>query len=504
MTIYQNGGANPAALGVPGLYVNLQAPPAANLNGAPTDIIGVVGSASWGPVDSPVPFGGEADGASIFGGMKARKHDLMTQVHTSAMCGGRNFRAVRVTDGTDTAASAVVQTNGLTVTSIYTGSRGADIRFEIANGTKADTFKVTVSMPGLQPETFDNIAGTGATAWANIAAAINAGAGQRQKSRIVTVTAGASVTTPTLGSYQLVGGTDGAAVSTADLLGADTTPRSGLYALRNTGAAVVIVADLDDAEAWSTVFAFGLSECTLPVVCSPSGDTIPAFREAMNDGGIDTAWGKVLFGDWVFIQDGVNKLVRLVSPQGFWAGTKVAWGPHQSTLNKPLQGIVGTQASEADRVYSIAELQEIGSARGDVIVMNSAGGDYPSFAFGRNASSNEAVRQETYTTMTNYLARSLDRDGGAGRFVGRLITPDEQREAASAIGSFLHDEFSEGRIGNSQGTLPYSVEVTAPGGGKGVQKATVMVQYLEVIEFFLIDLTGGQTVQIVSQLERAA
>jgi hypothetical protein len=218
--------------------------------------------------------------------------------------------------------------------------------------------------------------------------------------------------------------------------------------------------------------------------------------------GIDDPYIKVLFGDWVYMADGTNNIPsRLVSPQGFWAGRKIVGGPHQSALNKPLNGVIGTQKAATSTVYAQAELQLIGQARGDVLVMNPPGGDYPAFAFGRTASSDASRRQETYTTMTNYLARSLDQAGGLGRFVGELATPDETREAEGVIGGFLQAEWDGGRIGNANGTIPYSVKVTNP--ALGVQKATVKVQYLSVIEYFIVDLTGGASVEIVPQQQAA-
>lgn len=507
MTIYNQGGANPAALGVPGLYINVQAPPAAPLRGAPSDILAIVGTANWGPKNSPVPFSDEAGGAAAFGPMQARKFDMMTQVHAAAMQGAKNFRGVRVTDGTDVAATVAIQTTGGNATARYTGSGGNLIQIKIDVGSAPATWKVTVTKPGLAPEVFDNIPGTLNAAWVNIAAAINTGqAGSRGPSQLITFTAGASTTSPTTGgsAVNLASGTDGATTITGTvLIGVDTVPRTGMYALRNTGAAVFVLADNDDISTDAAAVAFGLSEQSYGFGVSASGDTLSAFGTAMNGAGLDTPWFKKIFGDWVYMSDPVAGKVRLVSPQGFLAGMKVALGPHQSLLNKPLYGIVGTQKSYAAQQYSTAELQLITQARGDVIVMQSPGGDYPSAAFGRNASSDVARHNDSYTGMTNYIARSLNAAAGLGAFVGRLITPDEMREAESAIGSFLQNEWDADRIGNAQGTIPYSVTIDASNNppssvALGIQKATVLVQYLSVLEFFLIDFSGGQTVEIPS------
>lgn len=487
------GGSNPAAQGVPDLYVNLQQPPAAALPGAPSNTVGIVGTASWGPVNSPVVFGDLAGGSAAFGQMQTRKYDLLTQVATAAMQGANSFVGVRVSDGTDAAATCVVQTTCITLTGKYTGTRGNSLKATIGAGSAANSTKVTISLPGLQPETFDNLTGSGNALWVAMAAAINAGqSATRGPSQLVTATAGAGTTAPAAATLSFSGGADGVATITSSvLIGADTTPRTGMYALRSSGAAVIVLADADDSTTWATQLAFAKSELCEAFAVSPAGDTLSNFVTTMNSAGADDPWLKVIFGDWVYMVDGVNNVTRLVSPQGYLAGKKVARGPHQSILNQTLAGVAGTQSSYANKVYSVAELQQLANARGDVIAAPSVGGAYFSARTGRNSSSDAARHQDAYTTYTNYQARSMALNLGA--FVGRLITPDEMREAEATIGGFEENEKLAGRC------AAYSVQVNAannPGSQTqlGIQKATVLVQYFSVLEYFVVDFTGGQTV----------
>src|SRR5579875_1402336 len=101
MPIVQQGSINTTALIVPDLYVQIVPPQNLVLNGVATDILGVVGTASWGPVNQPVIAGTMADYAQAFGPMVARKYDMGTQVATAVQQGAQNFRCVRVSDGTD-------------------------------------------------------------------------------------------------------------------------------------------------------------------------------------------------------------------------------------------------------------------------------------------------------------------------------------------------------------------------------------------------------------------
>src|ERR1700682_714609 len=120
MPIVQQGAINTTALLVPDIYVQIVPPAAQFLNGVPTNILGIVGTATWGPTNSPVSAGNVAQSSAVFGPLQARKYDLGTQVATAALQGANNFRLVRVTDGTDVAATIAVLTNCITFTSKYT------------------------------------------------------------------------------------------------------------------------------------------------------------------------------------------------------------------------------------------------------------------------------------------------------------------------------------------------------------------------------------------------
>src|SRR5271165_2073710 len=121
--IVQQGSLNTTALVVPDLYVQIVPPQNMLINGVPTNTIGVVGTAQWGPKNQPVIIGSMAQYASTFGAIQNRKYDAGTTVALAVLQGAANFRVVRVTDTTDTAASATVVTN-FVVNALYTGTLG--------------------------------------------------------------------------------------------------------------------------------------------------------------------------------------------------------------------------------------------------------------------------------------------------------------------------------------------------------------------------------------------
>jgi len=74
--IIKGGNLNISAINVPGGYVQEIAPPPA-LQGAPSNILGIVGVGKWGPVNSPV-IGDYAAGLASFGNMSTHANDIMT------------------------------------------------------------------------------------------------------------------------------------------------------------------------------------------------------------------------------------------------------------------------------------------------------------------------------------------------------------------------------------------------------------------------------------------
>jgi hypothetical protein len=575
--IVQQGQVNTNAIVVPNLIIQIVPPSFTLLNGVPTNVVGIVGTATWGPVNSPVIASGISDATRLFGPMQPRKHDLNTAVFAAALQGGAaNLRLVRVTDGTDAAASAavrqvgvsaasvaaggsgyavgntitltggavltvssvssgavtgvtvttpgsysaipanpVVQTatsgsgsgatfnltfaTGLTLTAMYTGSNGNNLTYAIGAGSNstpgAPTYKLTFQLPGQLPEVFDNIGGTGNALYQNMASAINLGqSGLRGPSELVVATAGAATLAPITGTGTLSGGTDGTGtINSATLVGQDTVPRKGMYALRDTGVSVAMLADADDSAQWTYQNAFGLSEGAYMIGVSPAGDTITNFATTVASAGIDSYAMKILFGDWCYISDPVNNQVRLISPQGFIAGLLGNLTPSNSTLNKPIQGIVGTQKTRLNQQYSQAELQAIALARGDLITNPAPGGSYFAARFGRNTSSNAVIHGDNYTRMTNFIAATLN--AGMGLYVGRKISPTLMNQAYATLDAFLSNLEQQGESQDHQIVLdasnnPFSRTAL------GYLQADVKVRYFSITEVLLVNLEGGQSVRI--------
>lgn len=511
MPISQAGALNTTALIVPDLYVQIVPPQTLLLNGVPTNVLGAVGSASWGPVGQPMIVGSMSDYATAFGPVMARQYDMGTVVAIAVQQGAGNFRCVRVSDGTDTSASVSIL-GAMTLTALYTGSLGNALSATISAGAAVNSWRVTIAMPGRTPEVFDNIQGTGAAFWQAATDAINNGTGPlRGASQLVVATAESSSLAPSAGLFPFSAGSpgsDGASGLTAgSLLGQDVLPRTGMYALRGQGCSIVALADLDDSTQWSVAVSFGLDEGCYMILAGPAGDTITNAVAAKQAAGIDSYAAKLMFGDWLWWYDQANAVTRLVSPQGFVAGLLANLSPEQSALNKQLYGVVGSQKSGqavagTRGTYSAADLGVLLSVGIDVIANPQPGGAYWGVRGGRNSSSDNAINGDNYTRMTNYIAATLST--GMGQYVGQLVNATLFQNIRSTLLAFLNAMLGQGMLGSTDGSLPFAVVCDINNNptsrtALGYVQADVQVQYQAINEFFIVNVEGGQTVQVSQQ-----
>ena len=516
--ITQAGALNSAALVVPDLYVQIASPQTLSLNGAPSNLLGLVGSASWGPVNQPVVFGTMADYVSAFGPVMVRQYDLGTQVACAVQQGASAMVGVRVTDGTDVAANYALLYDSSTgtypflLTANYSGVLGNAIGLALTNGSRSGSWKLVLQMPGSLAEVFDNVDASlgSASFWANLVQAVNSGTGPiRGPSALCTATLGTGTAIPPqpVQNQSLLGGVDGVqSLAAATMAGNDGVVRTGMYALRGQGCAVAVLADCDDPAQWSQMSSFGLSEGAYMIACGVSGDTIAAAVQNKQSAGIDSYGIKILFGDWLYWYDDTNSQTRLVSPLGFVAGCLSNLSPEQSSLNKRLSGIVGSQksglvTSGQALAYSSAELQVLFSAGIDVVCNPAPGGTYWAVRCGHNSSTNPLVASDSYTRMTNFIARTLA--AGMGIYVGNVINSTLLTNVRATLLGFLSNLLGQGILGSLDGSLPYVVVCDASNNplartALGYVQADVQVQYQGINEKFIVNLQGGQGVSVTT------
>lgn len=136
MPVFLDGQQNLAALTVPGVYGDIILP-TPMLLGTPTNIEGLVGVGSWGPLNSIIPGSKPSDVLLAIGPPVIRNYDLASYVAASSQVGGAiGYFMIRVSDGTDVAATATIQAGGTNATGTITLNDNAlGVGTIVVNGT---------------------------------------------------------------------------------------------------------------------------------------------------------------------------------------------------------------------------------------------------------------------------------------------------------------------------------------------------------------------------------
>lgn len=661
MPSFRDGSTNILALNNPGVYVD-QILPNSNIVGVSTNIEAFVGVASWGPVDTVSYFSTPDDFASIGGVAQVRQFDIASQVLAAYQQGSSiAFASVRVTDGTDAAATAEIPSSAGSFTALYTGTRGNQISVMFQNTALAGAYAAVISFPGRMPERFDNIltalsgfttvpgtgftsvpslslsapaqaggiqavaqatlaavsatlaaggtghavndvvtlgagvtvkvtgvnagaittaalvnpgsitsgtvpatvgnqvgttgAGTGAqftlvwglgapnvvtpgfgypantltasivggggtggsytaisSFWGALAYAIANGTTQRGKSSYVVFSPGASAAVPAVNTaYALSGGTDGANGVTVDsLVGVDISPRTGMYALRNSGFDCFTLCDCTDPTTWATQLSFAISESGLAVVATESGDTIANCVSTRASEGIDDPNIWIIEGDWPTFYDSQNGFTRLINPCAIALGLTGNLSPEQSPINKQLNAVIATETSQTGVLIADADESQAQSGGIDLIGQSvDLAEDYFTFLTGRNSSSNTAANGVEYTRLTNFLIKTLEKGGRS--IVGRLqsIQPNDPTRtlALSTVNSILQNLASPAAGSGGYGMIDtFSCQCDLNNNPASLQSQGFLflyatIRYLNVVRYFVIQLNGGGNVTVSVQTQ---
>ena len=103
--------------------------------------------------------------------------------------------------------------------------------------------------------------------------------------------------------------------------------------------------------------------------------------------------------------------------------------------------------------------------------------------------------------MTNYIAATLS--AGMGLYVGEVINSTLFQNIKATLLAFLQGMLSQGLLGSTNGSQPFSVVCDTTNNPQsrtalGYVQADVQVQYQGINEKFIVNVEGGQTVQISS------
>jgi len=138
----------------------------------------------------------------------------------------------------------------------------------------------------------------------------------------------------------------------------------------------------------------------------------------------------------------------------------------------------------------------------DVIANPQPAGAFWGVRGGHNSSSNAATNGDNYTRLTNYIAATLA--SGMGQYVGQVINATLFRRIRATQMSFLQNMVTQGMLGSTDGSQPFSVICDVSNNppsrtSLGYVQSDAQVQYQAINEKFIVNMEGGQTVEVQRQ-----
>lgn len=495
----------------------------------PTNMIGQVGGGNWGPVNTPSFYATAAQAAFIWGYSAQILVNSLWNISLTAAAQigqpeGTSYCGIRVTDGTDAAATIVLKDGSAgtvaTLTAVYTGTDGNTATLQINNITgtvgNGGTVQAVVTIANRQAWVSQSFAaGNGSTYssttfTANLKAQVNGTNGAPPCPYFQYTSTGASVVAPVTTATAATGGLSGntfgnsqATLSGAQI-GANTIGApTGMYALQGTNVNLFnLVGNVDLTQA-TTEATFGQLNSCIPLVSFPTGtSTATAIASRLTNNAISPFL--ILCNDFTQYNDAIDKIgYQYMDPACKTAAIISSLQSFQDPSNKPYfgaQNMVGTIRS-GSTPYTGPELGQL-QQNGILIITRLNRGQLFTLAHGMTS---DAVTPIADTRMLIFIANTCNTILQA--FVGEVQGPppapgqpdtDATRNAArNAIAAFLGglaNPNSPQIAGWNQvmdGTNNTQATVSA-----GFLYDKIIVETLSGIKFILAGFEVGSTVTV--------
>ena len=482
------------------------------------------GLCTWGPKGVPIGNNTPQSLFKVFGPPANSGRDLVQEgtLFLNQFPLG-SFIGIRGSDGTDLPAQGnLVDTTtgnvtpGAAIVAKYTGTFGNSIIVAVAPGsnsvTGALTWKVTVSAANAPPEQWDRLVGNSATvAWANIIAAINNGTSALNPPSQYIVASQPNTPSSQLpaGStvapqmVTLTGATNGGPPSDSALLGQDGTTgvRTGIYSGRGTGFDVAWICGSVTSSTWPTLLAFAKSENAYaigncPPNTSPTAAAALKVASGVDDPNFVAAVGTITYLDTFFNQNVTIPQAAVI------AGTACGLPTYEPVGNRQVYGCLGTEQTLGPnpQPYSASDLALL-EANGLICITSPIpGANALGTRWGKNSSSNFATSEISYTRQVNSYVRAFQ-GPVLGQFVNRRQTTKSSDPLRNAVSAALNGYLAPQKLSGQINDYVVVCDLTnnSPASiAAGVLNATVIIKLDGVVNQFVINLTAGQTVSIVT------
>lgn len=431
----------------------MEVPVTQGASNVPTGNIGLVGTFSRGPMNTPtlvnsypslVKQFGEVDTAfTLTGTITARQFFAQ---------GNTNVYVVRVQSATTAAVNASVTLNDSATTpaevivlnAMTPGTWGNGMTATVSSGTKANTVKITLQY-GVESETWDNlvvvqpttpIAGAQTLAQVFGTSATSPGLSNLAYGTFP-ATADNNLPATTANALAFTGGTNGTTgILPTDYSGSNTNGvKTGLYALDSSPVNYVLCAEQTDATLNQAIYnnVVNITQnggtprkgiITFPRSTKPSG--LSALTASFDSDRVFMCYG------YQQIYDSVTQQNQFVTPLGHFAGVLAQLPPHYSPGNKRVNQTLGI-----DPTLNIgpSDLTTCAQARVNIVGVPTPAGPL-GIRGGFTASQTQGDTQQIYVrNMKDYIDSLVYTIGG--QFVDMPITADLMRKVAQTVDNIL-------------------------------------------------------------------
>jgi uncharacterized protein len=350
----------------PGVYVEEVEAGSRPIEGVGTAVAGFVGLAARGPTNEPTLVTNWAQFVNAFGDFMEGSY-LAHAVYGYFLNGGGACYIVRVGGDSpmpqaraEIAAAKDGASTSYRVLALEPGPAGNQIKVEVteATGAEGDTFNMTVTAPGRDPEVYEGV--TSKRGKTNVVTAV------KERSKLIQLeeigTASAVERVPAKGTVSLAGADAAKPVrlSPEDYVG-DAADRTGFAGLEAVDTITMLaVPDLMavyqkgilDLEGVQSVQQAMIAHCELmgdrvAIIDAPPGLNAQQVREwRMDKAGYDSKYAS-LYWPWIKVFDPVSSQGILVPPSGhmagIWARNDDTRGVHKAPANEVIRGALALE-----------------------------------------------------------------------------------------------------------------------------------------------------------------
>lgn len=314
------------------------------------DVIGVVGTANWGPTDTPTLVTSLAEFMQQFGGYETGLTGILTASAVYAQNARARMYFVRATPSSVAGVKATKTLSAkVRIDAKHIGTEGNNVSVTVANGTHSGKkYTLSDAVLGLT-EIWDDQGNT--TVASNTFAAAGGPNEPGAGSQLVTFVSLVDTDPANAAAAPLVGGTNGTAVD-ADYIGAVGAggSRTGLYAFDAVSDVRYLVAAQQSSTAIQTAWLAYAEARSIKQGLVFAIVNTPAAQDpgTVGIGTLDSDRAAIF---WPWLQSvamPVAARASYVAPDGFIAGLMSTQKPNRGPLNLPLYGVTQLQYSASD------------------------------------------------------------------------------------------------------------------------------------------------------------